>query len=159
MESYAHQSHGTDIGSGPSPTLLFASKIDEKNITISPTNPGNAQNVESGMSTGATFKAMDQHPGLMNKAMPIPFSLQPNFSTPAESGSPGGVISQLTHRLASDAENSIYQPSVQCQTYCSTAEVAVTDDKLKDKDLTIEGGAISISSMYSKGYGIIYLFT
>lgn len=139
------QSRGTNSGTSPSPTLLFASKVDEKNITISPTIPGSTQNVESGLSTATNFKTMDHQSGIMNKAFPIPISSQPNFFTPTQIGSPGGVVSQLTHRLASDAENTIYQPSVDSQTKTAASE------KLKEKDLTIEGGAISISSVYSKG--------
>lgn len=59
-------------------------------------------------------------------------------------GGLGGVVSQLAHRSGSDAENK-YQPSVECQT------MAATSEKLKEKELAIEGGAISISSVYSKG--------
>ncbi|KAI4335865.1 hypothetical protein L6164_014468 [Bauhinia variegata] len=144
-ESYVDQSRDTSSGASPSPTLLFASKIDERNIAISPTIPGSAQHIESGTSAATTFKPMDQHPGITNKTMPSPIPSHPNFFTPTQNGGPGGVASQLTHRLASDAENNAYQPSVQCQTYSYAA------DKLKEKDLTIEGGAISISSVYSKG--------
>ncbi|TKY54988.1 Transcription factor BIM1 [Spatholobus suberectus] len=139
------QPRGTDNGSSPSPTLLFASKVDEKNITISPTIPGSTQNVESGLSTATTSKTMDHQAGIMNKAFPIPISSQLNFFTPTQISGPGGVVSQLTHRSASDAENTKYQPSVECQT------MAATNEKLKEKELTIEGGAISISSVYSKG--------
>ncbi|RDY06231.1 Transcription factor BIM1, partial [Mucuna pruriens] len=135
----------TDNGSSPSPTLLFASKVDEKNITISPTIPGSTHNVESGLNTATTSKTMDHQAGIMNKAFPIPISSQLNFFTPTQIGGPGGVVSQLIHRSASDAENTKYQPSVECQT------MAATNEKLKEKELTIEGGAISISSVYSKG--------
>ncbi|KAF7806297.1 transcription factor BIM1 isoform X1 [Senna tora] len=150
-ESYDDQSHGTNSGSGPSPKLLFASKIGEKNFSISPTVTGSIQNEEAGMSTATTLKAMDQHPGITNKAMYIPNSSQPNFYSPGQSGGPGGVVSQLTHRLASDAENTTCKPSMHSQNYSCATEVTPVSDKLKEKDLTIEGGAISISSVYSKG--------
>lgn len=88
---------------------------------------------------------MDHQAGKMNKAFPIPIPSQLNFFTPTQIGGPGGVVSQLTHRSASDAENTKYQPSVECQT------MTATNEKLKEKELTIEGGAISISSVYSKG--------
>nr|KYP56731.1 Transcription factor BIM1 [Cajanus cajan] len=100
------QPRATDNGSSPSPTLLFASKVDEKNITISPTIPGSTQNLESGLSTATTSKTMDHQAGIMNnKAFPIPIPSQLNFFTPTQI----------------------------------------------EKELTIEGGAISISSVYSKG--------
>ncbi|XP_020227619.1 transcription factor BIM1 isoform X2 [Cajanus cajan] len=140
------QPRATDNGSSPSPTLLFASKVDEKNITISPTIPGSTQNLESGLSTATTSKTMDHQAGIMNnKAFPIPIPSQLNFFTPTQIGGPGGAVPQLTHRSASDAVNTKYQPSVECQT------MAATNEKLKEKELTIEGGAISISSVYSKG--------
>ena len=89
---------------------------------------------------------------MSTKATTIPLSSQQNFLAAAQSGSSGGgVVSQLTHRLATDAENSMYQPSVQCQAFSSATEMAATDDKPNEKDLSIEGGAISISSVYSKG--------
>ncbi|KAE9609664.1 putative transcription factor bHLH family [Lupinus albus] len=143
-ESFEHP--GTNSGSGPSPSLLFASNTEEKNITISPKTPGSIQNVESGVGTASNFKTMDHHPGIANKACPVPISPQPNLFTPTQNGGQGGMMSQLTHRLAFDVENAIYQqPSEECQTWTATSE------KLKDKELTIEGGAISISSVYSKG--------
>ncbi|WJX90128.1 hypothetical protein P8452_72057 [Trifolium repens] len=139
------QPRGTNSGPNPSPTLLFASKIDEKNTTISPTIHGGAHNMESGLTTPTAFKTMDHQSGIMNKALPIPISSQPNFFTSSQIGGSGGAVSQLRHRLTSDAENTIYQPSVETQAMTSTSE------KLKEKELTIEGGAISISSVYSKG--------
>ncbi|CAL0325751.1 unnamed protein product [Lupinus luteus] len=142
-ESFEHR--GANSGSGPSPSFLFASKTEEKNITIPLKTPGSIQNVESGLDTGTNFKTMDHHPGITNKAFPVPISPQPNFFTPTQSGGQDGMMSQLTHRLAFDVENAIYQPSDECQTLTATSE------KLKDKELTIEGGAISISSVYSKG--------
>ncbi|KAF1887186.1 hypothetical protein Lal_00040786 [Lupinus albus] len=142
-ESFEHG--GTNSGSVPSPPFLFASKTDEKNITISPTIPGSAKNVESGLNTATNFKPMDHQTGIMNNVFPIPISSQPNFFTTTQSEGQGGVVSQLKHKLSSDAENAIYQPLEECQTMMATSE------KLKDKELTIEGGAISISSVYSKG--------
>lgn len=101
--------------------------------------------MESGLSTATNIKTTEHHPGITNEAFPIPICSQPNYCTPTQSGGPGGVVSQVTHRLASDAENDIYQPSKECQTMTATSE------KLKEKELTVEGGAISISSVYSKG--------
>ncbi|XP_057415032.1 transcription factor BIM1 isoform X2 [Lotus japonicus] len=141
------QPRGTNSGSSSSPTLLFPSKADEKNINISPTIPGSTQNLESGLNTGTatTLKKMDHQSGTLNKAFSAPFSPPPNFFPPTQISGPGGVVSQLTHRLASDAENTVHIPSVESQTMNATSE------KLKEKGLTIEGGAISISSVYSKG--------
>ncbi|XP_017412019.1 transcription factor BIM1 isoform X6 [Vigna angularis] len=141
-ENFQHR--GTDNGSSPSPALLFSSKNEERNISISPTIPGSTQNVESGLSTATTSKTVDHQAGIVNNAFPIPISSQLNFFPPAQMGGPGGVVSQVAHIPVSDAENK-YQPSVECQT------MAATSEKLKEKELAIEGGAISISSVYSKG--------
>ncbi|XP_057760636.1 transcription factor BIM2-like [Arachis stenosperma] len=135
---------GTNSGSGPSPTLLFASKIDEKNITLSPPITGSSQKLEPGLNTATPFKNMDHPPGITNNTFPIPISSSPNFFPPRKSIGLG-EMPHVTHRLPSDAGNGIYQPSVECQT------VTATNEKLKEKELAIEGGAISTSSVYSKG--------
>ncbi|KAF7838566.1 transcription factor BIM1 isoform X1 [Senna tora] len=139
-ESYIDQSCGSNGGAGLPPTSIFDSKLDEKNITIIPAFPGCTQNVESGINPATT-----------NKAMPNPVASQPNLIAPAQNGSPDGVVSQLSDRLPLVAENNIYQPSAQCQTYSFPTEVTPTNDKPKEKEVTIEGGAISISSVYSRG--------
>lgn len=139
------QPRSANGGSNPSPTLLFASKVDEKNITISPTTHGGIHNVESSLSPTTALKTIDHPSGITNKAFPSPISSQPNFLTSTQIGGSGGAVSQLRRRLSSDAENTNYQPSVESQTMTSTSE------KLKEKELTIEGGAISISSVYSQG--------
>lgn len=130
---------------------MFATKIDEKNICVSPTIPGSAQNpVESDTSTATTFKALDHHSSITNKAMPFPMLLQQNLFSPVRSG---GAVPQAQPRLPSDAENISSQPQSQlCQTRsCTTTNGAVANDKLKEQELTIEGGTINISSAYSQG--------
>lgn len=97
------QSCGTKCESDQSPTLMFASKFDEKNVTISPAFPGCTQNVKSDMNPATKIKAIDQNTGITHEAMASPM------------------------------------------------ELTATNDKLKEKELTIEGGAISISSVYSRG--------
>ncbi|GLT70372.1 hypothetical protein SLA2020_424550 [Shorea laevis] len=147
VESYADQSRV--INTGSSPALVFSSKLDEKNITVSPTIPRIAHNpVESDMSQATSFKAMDHCPGLTNKPMPFPVSLQPDFFTSAQSS---GAAAQLPPRLASNTENACQSQPVSCHTGTCTRGGTVTNDKLKENELTIEGGTISISSVYSQG--------
>ncbi|XP_024929379.3 transcription factor BIM1 isoform X2 [Ziziphus jujuba] len=143
------QSRG--IKGGSDPAVVFATKFDEKNICVSPTIPGGAQNpVESDTSTVTTFKALDHHSSMTNKAMPFPMLLQQNLFPPVRSG---GAVPQVHPRLASDVENISSQPQSQlCQTRsCTTMDGAVANDKLKEQELTIEGGTINISSAYSQG--------
>ena len=124
-----------------SPAVVFSAKLDEKNITVASTIPG------SGLAA-TTFKEIDLPPGMMNKTMPFPVSLQPNFFTSAQSTGPAA---QLPPRLPSDAENSASKPqSILCHTGSCT-NGALPSEKLKEQELTIEGGKISISSVYSQG--------
>ncbi|KAJ6875082.1 transcription factor BIM1-like isoform X1 [Populus alba x Populus x berolinensis] len=151
VESSADQSRGVNSGVGPA--LLFAANLDAKNITISPSiNPGGARNaVESNVSSGSTFNAMDHHPnlGITNKAMPFPISLQPNLFHP---GRIAGAAAQFPPRLAFDGENTATQPQPQpCHAISCTSDGAVASDKLKQQNLAVEGGTISISSAYSQG--------
>lgn len=147
-ESYVDQSRG--INSGSAPALVFAGKFDEKNICVSPTIAGSAQNpVESDISTATTFKQMDHHPLITNKAMPFPMSLQPNVFTPVRTS---GAVPQFPPKLTSDAENISPQPQPQLyQMRPCTTDGGTTSDKPKEQDLTVEGGTISISSVYSQG--------
>ncbi|KAG5229950.1 transcription factor BIM [Salix suchowensis] len=149
VESSIDQSRG--VNSGVSPALLLAAKLDEKNITISSSiNPGGARNPDdSDTSSASTFNAMDHQPGITNKAMPIPISLQPNlFNT----GRIAGAAAQFPPRLAFEAENTETEPQPQpWHAISCTSDGAVASDKLKQQNLTVEGGTISISSAYSQG--------
>lgn len=146
-ESYVDQSQGLNNGAGPA--LLFATKLEEKNIAVSSTVPGEAQNpVESDMSSATTVSAMDRHPGTTdNRAMPFPISLQPNFFN---SGRTTSATAQNPPRMASDAQNMATQLQLSHARSCIT-DGAVAVDKLKEQELAIEGGTISISSVYSQG--------
>ncbi|XP_015572073.2 transcription factor BIM1 isoform X1 [Ricinus communis] len=147
VESYVDQSRGSNSGAGPA--LLFAAKLEEKNINLSPSVPGSAQNrVESDVNSATTFM-VDHYPGMTNKGIPFPVSLQPNFFN---CGRNGGAVAQLPPRLVSDVENTASQPESQSnQTRSCTTEGAVAVDKLKEQQLSIEGGTINISSVYSQG--------
>ncbi|KAL4283623.1 hypothetical protein GQ457_16G031420 [Hibiscus cannabinus] len=91
--------------------------------SVTPNIPGAA--VESDMSTGTTLRPIDLGPVMMNKAMPFLVSPQPNLITSAQSRS----------RLPSDAET----------------DGALPIRNPKEQELTVEGGTISISSVYSQG--------
>ncbi|XP_040997666.1 transcription factor BIM1-like [Juglans microcarpa x Juglans regia] len=148
VDCYADQSRG--INSGSASALVFAGKCDEKNICVSPTVAGSGQNpVESDISTATTFKQKDHHPGITNTAMPFPMSLQPNFFTPVRTS---GSVPEIPPKLASDVENIPSQPQPQfCQMRSCPTDGIATSDKLKERELTVEGGTISISSVYSQG--------
>ncbi|GMI72203.1 hypothetical protein HRI_000889600 [Hibiscus trionum] len=81
--------------------------------------------VESDMSTATRSRPIDLGPVMMNKAMPFLVSQQPNLITSAQS----------TSGLPSDAETN----------------GALPIKNPKQQELTVEGGTISISSVYSQG--------
>ncbi|KAF2282921.1 hypothetical protein GH714_043238 [Hevea brasiliensis] len=94
-ESYVDQSRGMNSGAGPA--FLFAAKVDEKNIALSPTIPRSTRNpVESDIKSDTAFKLLDHHPEITNKAMPFPTSLQPNFFSSCRTG---GAVAQVPPRM------------------------------------------------------------
>ncbi|MFQ6669879.1 hypothetical protein Gotur_034961, partial [Gossypium turneri] len=94
-------------------------------FSVAPNIPGTAMNpVDSDMSTATTLRPVDLGPAMMNKTMPFAVSPQPNSITSAQS----------TPLLPSDAETN----------------GALPIKKLKEQELTVEGGTISISSVYSQ---------
>ncbi|TYH56097.1 hypothetical protein ES332_D09G284500v1 [Gossypium tomentosum] len=96
-------------------------------FSVAPNIPGTAMNpVDSDMSTATTLRPVDLGPAMMNKTMPFAVSPQPNSITSAQS----------TPLLPSDAETN----------------GALPIKKLKEQELTVEGGTISISSVYSQGH-------
>ena len=65
-----------ETNGGVCPTLLFTPILEEKNINLSPTILKSAQNpMESDINSATTFR-VDQYPGITNKEMPFPMSLQ-----------------------------------------------------------------------------------
>lgn len=146
-ESYVDQSQG--INNGSATALVFAAKFNEKNVSISPAIPGSAQKpVESDMTSASTFKTMDPQPGITNKAIPFPMSLQPNRYKPVRNG---GAAPSLQPRLASDAENTTSQPQTpECHTRSCMGDMPISNNKLKEQELTVEGGRINISTVYSQ---------
>ncbi|MBA0576353.1 hypothetical protein Golob_027645, partial [Gossypium lobatum] len=146
-ENCADQSRAINGVSAPS--VVFPTKLDDGNINITPTIRESAENpIEPNKSRATTFRAMDLTPGMMNKTMPFPVSLQPNFFNTAQNTVPA---TQIPPRLPSDAENNASQPQpVPCHTGSCTANGAFPSEKLKEQELTIEGGKINISSLYSQ---------
>ncbi|CAK9147902.1 unnamed protein product [Ilex paraguariensis] len=152
-EGFADQFRGTNGVSGTvlttngvsGPVLSFPVKFDENIIIDSPAIPRSGQNpVESDMSTATTFKAMDYNSGAENKEVPL--LLQPNFPPGRSSSAP------LPPRLAPDTENIAAQSLSQLwQGSSRMTDCTLASDKLKQQDLAIDSGTISISSVYSEG--------
>ncbi|KAE8727096.1 Transcription factor BIM1, putative isoform 2 [Hibiscus syriacus] len=149
-ENYADQSRA--INGMPAPSLVFPAKLDEGNNTVTLTMLESAENPikppnTSRATTTTTFRAMDLSPGMMNKTIPFPVSLQPNFFNSAHNTVPA---TQIAPRLPSYAENSAFQPqTILCHNGSCTTDGSLPNEKPKEQEPTIEGGMISISSVYS----------
>ncbi|KAK1553049.1 hypothetical protein Q3G72_027923 [Acer saccharum] len=89
--------------------------------------------VESDPSRDIACKAMDGHPELANRGIALTMPMQANLSAPVQSD---GVLLHPLQRPVSDAQSS---------------ECLITSDTMnQQEDLTVEGGTISISSVYSQ---------
>ncbi|GMI83438.1 BES1-interacting Myc-like protein 2 [Hibiscus trionum] len=123
VQSVVGQQQAIKNCSGPG--SAFAGKFDENNSNINPTMITSAQNpVESDPVRETMSKAMDQQPELASRGMPMP--VQGN--------------NMLVHPLQ--------RPVSEAQ----STECFIGNDTVNEhEDLTIEGGTISISSVYSEG--------
>lgn len=115
----------------------FSGKFDDNNISIAPNVLANStQNpVEPDPSRDVASKIMDQQPEIVNKGLPTPMPLPENLLTPVRSD---GMLAHPLHGPISDAQS----------TQCPTTSGAALNQQ---EELTIEGGTISISSVYSQG--------
>lgn len=117
------------------PGSTFPGRFDENNVTILPPMHTNPQiPVDSDLSRDVSCKLMDQQPELANKGMVMPMPLHSNMGVPIQGD---GVFSHPLQRPVSDA---------------NISECAINGDATRhQEDLTIEGGTINISSVYSQG--------
>nr|WIE96184.1 basic helix-loop-helix transcription factor [Loropetalum chinense var. rubrum] len=141
VQSFVGHPQTLKNGSGPGST--FSGKLDENNITITPTMLTNTQNPTE-PSRDVSCKSMDQQPELTNKTMPVPvpvpvpvpmpMPLQGNISASVRNDS---MLAHPLQRPVSDAQS----------TDCPSAN----DTLNQQEELMIEGGTISFSSVYSQG--------
>ncbi|XP_011648566.1 transcription factor BIM1 isoform X1 [Cucumis sativus] len=145
---YNDQSRG--INSGSVPALVLAAKFIEKNSPLSPIVPGSAHNaVDSDTSSASTLKAVDHHSGRTSNAVQFPMSIPPKLSASTRDGN---VVPQPPKPLSSGMDHSSLRPEIRsCEARCFNSDVAVASEMQKEQDLTIEGGTINISSVYSQG--------
>ncbi|KAL4559352.1 hypothetical protein LXL04_031490 [Taraxacum kok-saghyz] len=133
-----------DQNGGSGPAMLYAPKVNEKKcIDI----PKKGQNLyDSDLCSLETMnKEISQHPQLTNKVSPFPSPVQPNLYSPGCGSTSATAPVPL---VVPDTVNtsSHLQHMRSCTTDCTLAS-----DKLKDQELTIESGTISISTIYSQG--------
>ncbi|KAI3452935.1 hypothetical protein Pfo_009598 [Paulownia fortunei] len=132
-ESFAGQPQILKNGSGPGST--FPDRFDANSLAVPTAMQPHQQNpIESDPIRDASCRSIDPQIELPNKAMGMPMPLQASMPVSVTNN---GAFSDSLSRPASDAQS----------TECSTA----ADGLNHQNELTIEGGTISISSVYSQG--------
>lgn len=124
------------------PVSPFPGKFDESSVSISPTMLSGTQNtIDPDQSRDIVNKTAERQPDLVSKGVPFPLAMHANMSGPVRSD---GVIAHPLQGTVSDAQS----------TECPTSS---EPHNLQD-ELTVEGGTISISSVYSQGWVIALKF-
>jgi len=129
---------------------MFGAKLDEKASAVPVNMPRNPQLLaESSVTNAISFKTIDQQSGMANKAVMISSPLPPDVYTPLRNGC---AVTQPPAMLQSDKDGASYPQLNLWQNRTTSSEpAAVPDDKFQDQELSLEGGTISISSVYSQG--------
>ncbi|XP_058183765.1 transcription factor BIM2-like isoform X2 [Rhododendron vialii] len=118
-----------------SPTSTFPGRFDENNITCSVAmHPISWNWTESDSSRDPSGQIDDQQSKLANKAIALPIPLHTNVSS---SGPGDDIVPHPIHRPISDPQS----------TECPITSGALTEQE----DLIVEGGSISLTSVYSQG--------
>ncbi|KAJ8760450.1 hypothetical protein K2173_015117 [Erythroxylum novogranatense] len=133
VQSFVGHQQAMKTGSGPG--SAFPGRFDESNIPISPSMLTNMQNpLESDPSKEATCKEIERQPEFANKGMPVTMPVQTEVPASIQSVD---ITPHHLHHPVSDAQSD---------------ECPMNNDPLNQQEvLTIEGGTISISSVYSEG--------
>ncbi|KAI3467203.1 hypothetical protein Pfo_023866 [Paulownia fortunei] len=133
VQSFVGQPQTMKNGSGPGSG--FPGRFDENSVAVPTTmQPGQQNPIEPDHVRDAPCMPIDPQTELSNKAMGIPVPLQATM--PVSIGN-DGAFSHTSHGPPSDAQS----------TECPSAADALN----RQEELTIEGGTISISSVYSHG--------
>ncbi|KAL2510066.1 Transcription factor BIM2 [Forsythia ovata] len=126
--------HPQVMKNGAGPVSMLPGRLDENNVAVPSTMQLCQQNpMESDSSRDASCRAIELQNSLANKAtgMPLPLQASVPISVPND-----GAFSHTLPRRASDAQ------STECP--------ATTNTLNPQEELTIEGGTINISSVYSQ---------
>ncbi|KAK4744158.1 hypothetical protein SAY87_010470 [Trapa incisa] len=135
-ETYEDHARSAHAGSA---TLDFATKLAENNIS-----PAGSFKNHPGFKEGEHVNQ-----AVINESVSVPVSVQPNILVPTRvSGS-----SQLS-QMVDDSDlgtKGLHPQSHVCQTKPMMGELNALNYKIKEQELAIEGGMISISTAYSRG--------
>lgn len=133
MQSFVGSPQIVKNGTGPGPT--YAGRLDENPVTVpSAMQPIQQNPVESHPISDSAFNAVDPHNELATKAVTTPMTLQASLPAAVQNE---GSYSHTTPRPASDAQSNECPNRIEALSH--------------HEESTIEGGTISISSVYSQG--------
>ena len=141
------------IKNGDAPGFMYA--VDDNRVPGAPAMLSTAQHpIESDMSAGVSYKAMENPVGSINKASSAAFPSQPTYASVER----GAGAAQPLQRLISDIDNMAAQSQSQWLRPSGPADYSVSSDMLNEQEeLTIDEGTISISTSYSQKYVIVHL--
>ncbi|XP_028803482.1 transcription factor BIM2 [Neltuma alba] len=123
------------VKNGSGPVSPFPGKFDESNISVSPTVLSGSQNtIDPEQSRDIISKTVERQAELECKAVPLPMPMHANMSVPVRSD---GALAHPLQGPVSDGQ------SAECP--------ANSEPQNQQEELTIEGGTINISSVYSQG--------
>ncbi|KAE9605618.1 hypothetical protein Lal_00025324 [Lupinus albus] len=133
VQNFVGQPQAVKNGSGP--VSPFPGKFDESNTSISPTMPCGSHNmIDPDQSRDIANKITERQPDLASKGLPLPMAMHSNMPVPVRSDD---VLAHPLQGTVSDAQSIEYPVTSEPQTL--------------QEELTVEGGTISISSLYSQG--------
>ena len=135
MQTFVGHPQSVKNGSASGPT--FSGKFDDNNISISPAMLASSQNPLDSHSGRDVLQDAD----ITNK-VPLPMSLEGNIHASIRSD---GVLDQSLQIPISGGQ----------ATECPIANNASS----QPEEMAIEGGTISISSLYSEGSVVRYIYT
>ncbi|KAJ6791029.1 transcription factor BIM2-like isoform X2 [Iris pallida] len=130
------------------PRFMYPGKFDDNSIPVAPAMLSITQNpVESDLSVGVSYKAMENSTGFTNNAAAPSILLQPCSYASVERGTgitqpQPGLISDIDN-LASQSQSQWLRPS--CPPDCSVSSETLNGQE----ELTIDEGTISVSTAYS----------
>jgi len=141
------------IRNGHAPGFMYS--VDDNRVPGAPGMLSTAQHpLESDMSAGVSYKAMENPVGFTNKATSAAIPSQPTYGSVVR----GAGAAQPQQRLISDIDNMAAQSQSQWLRPSGPADYSVSSDMLNEQEeLTIDEGTISVSTSYSQKYVIVHL--
>lgn len=137
VQSFAGQSQAIKNGSGPG--SAFPGRFDESSTVPTTMQPGQQNPIEPDHVRDAACRSIDLQTELPNKPMGMPMPPQATMPVPVAND---GAFAHTLQGPPSDAQ--------------STEYTSVADALNRQDELTIEGGTISISTVYSQGLVITH---